>query len=172
MGDILSQFDFVGTNFMDENIDKFSPLIGKYVIEFSYLEHALNLLIAELLHDGAHDLGYIVTTKMTMANKIDLLDRFTRYEKHHELKRPLHVAPFIPELRSVNTFRNSVAHANWSVMKANGKTRVKISVDRERGVWFKNKDLGIEVLEENLERLRALSLRIQGIELDMWEEAI
>ncbi len=167
MLDPLDQYDFLDTDFMNSNSATFAAPIGEYLINFSYVEHILNRSLAEIINNRTDSIGYLVTAKMSMNNKIDLLERFVNLEKYHGLKRPKHVAPILRKLRAANTFRNNVAHANWASTQPSGMTRVKIKIDRDNGVWFQNVNLNPTIITQELKKLDELILRMDLIELDM-----
>ncbi len=165
MIDYLDQFDYVETDYMDSHIEIYSPLIGQYVIEFSYLEHNLNLLVADLISDRSHDHGYIITMKMKMYDKIELLERMASHGKFHGISELKKILPTIPKLKAVNTFRNSVAHAVWATMKPSGATRTKTKVDSNSGVWFQNKTLSKNVIKSELKKLRLVTDKIMDLQI-------
>lgn len=165
MIDELEQYDFVDTDFMDENSYKFSTLIGQYLIEFSYFEHGINILVADLINDRSHDMGYIVTAKMSMANKIDLLERIGELGKFQRVPEFKRILPAISMMREVNKFRNQIAHANWATMKPGGVVRVKVKVDRDRGVWFQNINLGDSKITQELEKLKEVSQKVYNLHI-------
>lgn len=167
MDDPLDQYDFVDTNFMDENSGSFAEPIGKFLIGFSYLEHALDRLISEIINERTDAIGYLITAEMKMANKIDLLQRFVKLEKFHGLKRPRRINPIISKLKSLNTFRNRIAHANWSSMRPNGMTRIKTKVDKDNGVYFENFNLSIVEINRAQIELEALLEDIDNLELEL-----
>jgi len=161
----IDQYDYVDTDYMDNNSDKYEHIIGRFLIDFSYLEHELNRLISEIINERTDAVGYIVTTKMSMLNKIDLLERFVNLEKFYGLKRPRRIVSLIPKLKSINSFRNDIAHAHWSSTRPDGMTRVKVKVDRTNGVWFENRNMSISILETKQGELLKLIEQINSIEL-------
>jgi hypothetical protein len=164
--DILDQYDFVDTDFMDENSCKFESLIGEYLISFSYLEHSLDELISDLINDGTHQIGFLITAEMNMASKIDLLKRFVSLEKHVGMKRPRRIHPLLGLLKEANKFRNQLAHANWSSMREDGKTRTKVKVNAESGVYFQNVDLSAITISQETIKLEQLLSDIDNLELE------
>jgi hypothetical protein len=166
MNDQLDQYDFVDTDYMDQNSVLFAKPIGEFLISFSYLEHALDRLISEIINDRTDSIGYLITAEMKMANKIDLLQRFVKLEKYHGLKRPRRINPVISKLKMVNTFRNRIAHANWSSMRADGMTRIKTKVDKDNGVFFENFNLSKEEIKRAQSELDSLIQQIDNLELE------
>ena len=162
----IDQYDYIDTEYMDNNSDKYEVIIGRFLIDFSYLEHELNRLISEIINERTDAVGYIVTTKMSMLNKIDLLERFVNLEKFYGLKRPRRIVLLIPKLKSINSFRNDIAHANWSSTRPDGMTRVKVKVDKTNGVWFENRNMSLSVLETKHKELLKLIEEVDNIELE------
>lgn len=151
--DILQQYDFIDVDYMFKHISKYEKLVGRYIILFSYLEHNINLLIANILNERSDEIGYIVTTKMSMSDKINLLDRFTKLDGQGEFSTIKKVHSFIPHLKELNAFRNIIAHANWASMKKTGMVRVKIKVDESTGIWFENKKITKDEIKEKCGKL-------------------
>lgn len=139
--DILEQYDFVDTDYMYEHLSEYEIFVGRYLILFSYLEHDINQLIAKLLTERTDELGYLVTTKMTVSNKIDLISRFTQAGSANGIKEYKKLGKLIPKLKDLNEFRNVIAHANWASMQEDGTVRIKTKVDETNGVWFENRKI-------------------------------
>jgi hypothetical protein len=142
--EILEQWDFVDTNYMYEHLNDYEVIVGRYIILFSYLEHNINKLIANLLNERTDELGYLVTTKMTVSNKIDLISRFTQLGSARDVKEYKKLEKLIPKVKDLNEFRNVMAHANWASMQEDGTVRIKTKVDETNGVWFENRKLSIK----------------------------
>lgn len=165
MTDPLDQYDYVDTDFMDESSGNFAPLIGQYIIDYSYLELGINILVADLINDRSHELGYIITAKMGMFDKIELLERIAENGKFHRIPQLKKIIPIIPKLKDANTFRNRVAHAIWATMKPSGVVRVKTKVDRNQGVWFQNIKINIETIEREIELLEKLTKQVYELHI-------
>ena len=166
MNEQLDQYAFIETDFMDEHVNKFSHPVCNFLIIFSYLEYALDKLISEIINSRSDLIGYIVTSEMSMANKIDLLERFVNLGKHHGLKWPHDINVIIKKLKSINKFRNRIAHANWSSMRHNGITRVKTKVDQDNGVYFENFNLSLKAIHSAQLELDSTIKLINSIELE------
>lgn len=154
--DILEQYDFTDTDYMYEHLNEYEVFVGRYIILFSYLEHDINQLIAKLLNERTDELGYLVTTKMTMANKIDMLDRFTKFGSASDIKEYVLLGKLISQIKDLNEFRNTLVHANWSSMQADGMVRVKTKVDEVNGVWFENRKLSTKDICQKCHKLEDL----------------
>lgn len=154
--DILEQYDFVDTDYMYEHLNEYEVFVGRYIILFSYLEHNINQLIANLLNERTDELGYLVTTKMTVSNKIDLISRFTQLGLARDVKKYRKLGKLIPKLKDLNEFRNVMAHANWASMQEDGTVRIKIKVDETNGIWFENRKLSAKNICQKCHKLEEL----------------
>lgn len=137
--DVLEQYDFVDTDYMYEHLGEYEIFVGRYIILFSYLEHNINQLIANLINERTDELGYLVTTKMTMVNKIDLISRFAQLGSARDVEEYKKLEKLSQKLKDANEFRNVIAHANWASMQEDGIVRIKTKVDETNGVWFENR---------------------------------
>src|SRR5258708_10957344 len=70
--EMLEQHDYSTDDYIYEVENKYSPLVGMFLIRFSTLEHSLNIAIAEIVHSGTHELGMVVVENLTTRNKIEL----------------------------------------------------------------------------------------------------
>lgn len=131
----LDQYDTLYGEHLYKVIKKYSSSIGLFLITFSELEHELNLAIADYLHHGSHDFGYIIVERLTIYNKIDLFYKTYRtLEVHlHNNKKRQTLNKIKKQLDSLNTFRNYIAHANWQSLTKDGFVRTKIIVDSQEG---------------------------------------
>lgn len=160
MIDPLDQFDLIDNDFMLNNAGLYGPLVGEYVISFSYFEYGINVLVADLINERSHEMGYLITAKMSMYDKIDLLARLGATGKFHGVPRLKKVLPLIPKLRAANTFRNRIAHALWITMKPSGVVRVKTKVDGRNGVFFQNVNLSARVIKAEVTKLKKLTEQV------------
>lgn len=53
----LEQCDYIDSDYLEEVQSKYSSVIGEFMIDFSYLEHEINLAIADIIHDDMHETG-------------------------------------------------------------------------------------------------------------------
>ncbi len=139
----LEQYDIVIEEYIDRVADKYSRLIGLFLIEFSKLEHELNVTIADALSEHAHDMGYMVIENLSMKNKIDLFYKFYLWMVTiKEMKSKDILDKIRLQLENINTFRNSIVHANWQTLSRNGYVRTKIVIDNQEG-YIKFKKVNI-----------------------------
>lgn len=134
----LEQCDATDDEFLQKVNDKFSKLVGEFIIEFSYLEHEIGVRIAEYIHDDLYETGYMMTEKLTLGNKIEVyyncyirLDSFAKKRKLIQLKL------LKDSLLRLNSFRNVIAHADWQTLDKDYFVRTKILVDEADG-YVKN----------------------------------
>lgn len=138
----LEQFDSEPGHYgtLDSIPKKYSEEIGHFIIVFSALEHSINLVIADMASDRAHDLGYRIVSGLRMRNKIEFLYKIllSFISSTNQLRRKKKLSKLKDELLDVNEFRNYLAHANWCTLKKNGLVRTKIATDNDGYVAFKN----------------------------------
>jgi hypothetical protein len=83
----LDQYDYLFEDYLITVEDKYAPLIGLFLINFSLLEHELNISIAGIFGDDYHETGYVVIEKLTFRNKIELFYKmYVRYESFSDKK--------------------------------------------------------------------------------------
>ncbi len=148
----LEQFDNDDGDYgsLDGITENYAPAIGEFLIVFSSLEHAINLVTADMIDDRSHDAGYRMLTLLGMRNKIDFLYKIllnfisvTNQDKKTELIN------LKKRLEDINTFRNKIVHANWGTLKKDGTVRTKIITDKDDGyVKFENVKISPEILGE------------------------
>ncbi len=154
----LDQYDSTDDEYLFSIIGTISPLVGRFLILFSILEHELNQCIADIINDRANHFGYIIIEKMTTYNKIDLfykmylgLSTFTTSRHIYDLKK------INENLEGMNSFRNNIVHANWQTLSADGFVRTKIAVDGSDGeVYFKKVSITKEILRDKIAEIKNL----------------
>jgi hypothetical protein len=146
--DELDQYDYTDGEYLEKVIDKYSPLIGMFLISFSELESQLNGIVAEIIQERSHDMGFVILEKITMNNKIDLF--YKLFLRFSFMKKPDFKTKLLKirnELDTLNRFRNGLVHANWASLGKDGYVRTKIVIDSEAGyVKFEK----IEVLPKTI----------------------
>lgn len=151
----LEQYDYwFEDKFYDKAIKKYGEVLGQFFMEFSALEHELNIAIADIISECSHDAGYQIMEQMNIRNKIDLFYRlYNALESHTDKRGKEKLKDIKNSLNSVNTFRNLLAHANWQTIKKDGTVSTRFSSDKESGlIKFKNivvkpKDIRIKIKE-------------------------
>jgi hypothetical protein len=157
----LEQLDYFEDDYINKVFDKYSQLVGWFLMEFSRLEHDFNLVIAEFFGSDYHETGYIVIKKLSFLNKIELFYdlylrpvSFSKKNKQNQ-KRLLDIKN---RLNSINTFRNRVVHANWSSLNKDGFVRTKIITDsQEDGVIkFERMKITPKIIKKNIAEINKL----------------
>lgn len=160
--DALEQYDFSDGEYLEKVADKYFPLIGEFLISFSILEQELNLAIADFLHDDCHETGFVIMEKLTTSNKIDLFYKmYIRLESFNNKKHKAILDSLRKKLDELNSFRNSVVHANWQSLTKDGMVRAKIVVDTDEGfVKFKKVPMTPRVIRQKIREIDSLSDKI------------
>jgi len=130
----LEQYDYYDDTQIEKAFDKYSKLIGAFLIRFSQIEHDLNIYIAETFIDDDHSKGYRLIKNLSFSNKIQLFyEIFLEIATFTNLKNKVKLKRIIESLKEINTFRNKLAHANWSTLTKKGFVRTKIVSNNEDG---------------------------------------
>jgi len=160
--DELEQYDFLDEEYLEKVVDKYSPLVGLFLINFSCLEHELNLAIADIFEDDYHETGYVIIENLTTRNKIDLFyKRYVRLESFKDKKSKDILIKIRERLVSINTFRNSIVHAKWQSLSKDGFVRTKIIVDNQEGyVKFKKIQISLKIIREKTKEIDKLIEKI------------
>lgn len=160
--DELDQYDFSDGEYLEKVADKFSPLVGQFLISFSILEQELNIAIADFLHDDCHETGFVIVEKLTTRNKIDLFYKmYVRLESFNNKKHNAILDQLRNLLNELNSFRNNVVHANWQSLTKEGYVRVKIVVDTDEGyVKFKKVPMTPKTIKQKIIEIDKLSEKI------------
>lgn len=141
----LDQYDFPWDK--DEVIfakeEEYAKEIGGFLIAFSNLESAVNVLIADGISDRSHDLGYKIVKHLKYRNKIELAKELyipvinsipvekIRKKSAQEFER------IFTKLVDLGEFRNKVAHANWMSLNKSGYVRTTITSAKDGSIKFK-----------------------------------
>ena len=159
--EILEQLDYFEDDYINKVFDKYSQLIGRFLIEFSRLEHDFNITIAEFFGDDYHETGYIIIKKLMFFNKIELFyDLYIRpisfSEKNKKKKEKL--LNIKERLNKINTFRNRVVHANWASLNKDGFVRTKIITDYrvDGAVKFERVKITPKIIKKNISEINRL----------------
>ncbi len=162
--DELEQYDFLDEKYLEKVVDKYSPLVGLFLINFSCLEHELNLAIVDIFADDHHEPGYVIIEKLTTRNKIELFHKmYVRLESFKDEKSKDVLNEIRLRLESINTFRNSIVHANWQSLSKDGFVRTKIIVDNQEGyVKFKKIQIIPKIIREKTKEIDKLIKKIDG----------
>lgn len=110
---------------------KISPLIGKIVIAFNYLEDSINFIIKELVSDSFYkdEIPWIFISEMPFSNKVNVLEKLYRFylrfsEKDYEDELKFLIAG----LREAGNKRNFIVHANWNEVNSDSLVKIRTKV--------------------------------------------
>lgn len=154
----LEQYDYVDTEHIERIENMYGLRIGLFLIRFSFLEHNLNLVIAEVINDHAHDMGYQIIENLSFNNRIELFYKLYLQLTSFTDKKYLPLLRSIKgNLNSLNAFRNTLAHANWSTITKEGYVRIKIITDSDDGfIKFKTVKITIKQIRQNINQLTSV----------------
>lgn len=160
--DELDQYDFFDGECLDKVVDKYAPLIGLFLINFSILERDLNVAIADSVFDDCHELGYVIIENLTVSNKIELFYKmYIRLESFKDKKNKDTLYKIREQLKTLNSFRNDIVHANWQTLTKDGFVRTKIVVDNQEGyVKFKKVKITPKIIREKIKEVDELANEI------------
>jgi len=160
--DELDQYDFSDGEYLEKVAKKYFPLIGEFLISFSILEQELNLAIADFINERGHEPGLVIIEKITTSNKIDLFYKmYVRLESFNNKKHKTILDKLRSQLNDLNSFRNSVVHANWQSLSKDGYVRTKIVVDTDEGfVKFRKVLITPKVIRQKIKEIDGLSEKI------------
>ena len=140
----IEQYDYVNDENEDKIVEKYAKSIGQLLIHFNNLDHELNQAISHIFCDDAIHQGYSVTKDLMFRNKVELFnDLYTQLiASTDKMKKMIKLNFLYNELLNLNTFRNSVIHANWLTLDEDCYVRTKVIVDKDDG-WIKGKMIKI-----------------------------
>jgi hypothetical protein len=157
--DELEQYAYLDGEYLEKAVDRYSAPIGLFLINFSILEHALNVTIADCVYDDAHELGFVIIEKLTTSNKIDLFNKmYVRLESFKDKKNKDVLKKIREQLESLNTFRNNIIHANWQSLTKDGYVWTKIVVDSQEGyVKFRKVQITPTIIRKKIREIEKLT---------------
>jgi hypothetical protein len=142
--EVLDQYDYFEDEVIYELRSKYGSKIGQFIIAFSNLEQALNILIAESINQNTHALGHRVVRYLEFGDKIKLAkDQYDGYigflsDEKRRARQEVIFKLIIDRLIEVSEFRNKVAHANWMTLNEDGFVRVDSREGKqEEGLIFR-----------------------------------
>lgn len=167
----LEQYDCVDLEESAKHKKSYSPLIGSFIFWFSYLEHCLNIELAENLNNRSHSIGYMVVEKLRMDEKIRLFyDIFAEAAVLMGFKKKKTELDIIRNsLSGLNTFRNQIVHANWVSINKNKEVRVKIILNKDNGyVEFKRIKITEKEISRRIEEIEKIVDKIEMFSGNFW----
>lgn len=154
----LEQHDFYDDDYIDEQEDVLAPIIGSFLINFSRLEHEVNISLSDTISHSSHHVGYIIVKDLDFSEKVSILkDLITLHLSATGSKNLKRFGVLHKRLVECMEFRNKIAHANWNTLDEEGFVRVKISAGKNSGfVTLKKERLTPDVIKEGIERMSNL----------------
>lgn len=136
----------------------YPEVIGNFLIKFSSFENYINKWVSNNINDRSHHPGFQIIQLLIVANKISLLERTTlmliarsKPELTNDFK------DLIKKIRTINTFRNKIVHANWVSLKKNGDVSTKIVIDSDEGtVYFEKNKITPDIILKNIKEMEIL----------------
>ncbi len=162
----LYQYDYVDDVLMLKKAHKYAPLIGSFLINFSNLEHCLDVEIADFLgNQRSHDFGYMVLKNLGFAEKIelfyDLVYTLVCWSEKHKRHKMLQLKKIKKSLDDLCVLRNKIAHAKWYTLDSEGYVRVAIKTDKDNGlVNFKKLRITPITIKRGLREIDSLTYKI------------
>jgi len=159
--ELLEQYDSASGDYIGKVVRRYEARIGRFLIQFSQLEHNLDIAIAERLSDRSHDLGYLVLEGQSLNGKIQLFRRLMH--SHTKWLRPSQMTKFesvMKRLDEARIFRNYVVHANWRTLDRSGYVRTRVA-EKEGEVVFKKVRVTPSVLDAWYRRIERLDESLQ-----------
>lgn len=162
--DILEDSNYVNDEYFLKVAYRYYHVIGEFITDFSYLESTLNDAIADCLNADWVEEGFLVMERLTFGGKVDLFNKlYLRKTALVPLKNKDVLLKIRDELSRLNTFRNSVAHADWQSLSKDGTVRTKIVVDGEEGyVKFKRVPMTPKLIRENIKAIGRLMNKLDN----------
>lgn len=170
----LEQYDGIDTEIMENLSRKYAFLVGKFLLNFSYLEHSLDIEIAELINNRTHDQGYLVIKNLTYSQKVDLLSSLSKpmvfYSDKNKRKKKERLEYVNKNLKNIGKLRNNIAHANWFSLDEDGYVRVKIKPDTESGlVKFERVKISEDTIKNGIKDMEKLMKKLSGLWEDLYQ---
>lgn len=151
--------------------------LGKIVVEFARLEHDyLSWSIGYLLGVKEQP-GWIITTKLSFKEKVDVLDALVR-DRDLALAQDTEYEAFVRRLGQIEEQRNTLMHSSWHwIVQGDiaGNVRLqrhiltKPTVKRKRGLHLSSQDITKAQLNKFVEELEAAQATLWDY-LDRWEK--
>lgn len=162
--DVLEQYNFYDDyEYIHKVMEKYAVSVGTFLIHFSLLENQLNENIAEVIHHGTHEPGFVVIKGLSTRNKIDLFyDLYKHPEQFTNKKIKGQLKELAKQLIQSNTFRNSIVHADWQSLSKNKFVRTRIVVDGDEGyVKFRKVEMTLRIIRSEINKVKRLTDKLE-----------
>lgn len=157
----LDQYDGWSDEILERWEGQYAYHIGKVFISFSALEHGLEVQLANLINERAHEEGFLVAKDLEMHHKIELFYnlcfQLIYYKFENSKQRPkllTRLAAIRKQLEDSSEFRNKVAHAKWTTLDEEGFVRVDTKTDKDNGrIRFRKFKMSASILHNAARRM-------------------
>ncbi|MBP9715507.1 MAG: hypothetical protein KBD52_03410 [Candidatus Pacebacteria bacterium] len=179
-GKIVLEVKYENLDQYDEGVDEemeakrkiYEPLIGRYLMLFSVLEHILDIEIANLINERGYDQGYIVIKDLEVGEKIELLYNLSFPLVFHSPKRAnqkmKQLNLFKTKLESVSILRNKIAHAKWYTLDKEGYIRIDTKTNKENGlIKFRKFRITPSLIQAGIKEINFLVEKLVDYGLDL-----
>lgn len=133
----LDQYDYFDSALILKKQLRYGECIGLLLIAFSHLEHALDTALADLVSQRSHEMGFLIIKDLEFSQKIELFHALALpnvfYISKRKSVRTKQLADIRKNLENLSTFRNKVAHANWTTLDKDGFVRTDTKTDKIKG---------------------------------------
>src|SRR3989344_8961611 len=97
-----------------KTLNLYAKDIGRFIVVFSGLEHALDESLVSIIDDRSDHLGYTIISKMLMMPKVELFHQIygqtiSMIDNNKSRKKDLD--KLTEDLKEVTIFRNNIVHA-------------------------------------------------------------
>lgn len=172
----LEQYDSPYGEVIEVRQNDYAIGIGRFLIAFSYLENALDSLIAQSIHSNTDEPGYRVIKYLNYRNKVNLASdthkQMISFIQKEILRKSTtkNLNIIIEKLVELGEFRNKIAHANWMTVDKKGYVRVKIGEDSNRGgVIFNKAKITPGIIYKFTRQCHAVANRIDSFKEKIWQ---
>jgi hypothetical protein len=163
--DELEQYyDGESDEWVDASSVGYPESIGNFLIKFSSFENSIDKWVADGISDRSHHQGYHVLQLLKTSNKIDLLERMTLLMlTHFKPDMRVEFKEIISNMRSLNSFRNKIVHANWISLRNNGDVQTRVSIDKDEGfVQFEKTNITPKIIDQSIDKMENLMESLDG----------
>lgn len=160
----LEQYDWAIGEEIERMEDRYAPLIGYFIIDFSLLENSLNLALVEAIHSNSHEPGYVIVEKLSLWDKIDLFNKlYLRMVSLQGKKGEAILSAIRQRLDDINRFRNMIVHANWATMDTEKFVRTKVKINKDEGyVSFKKIKITTTIIRLQIREAQRLTTALDN----------
>ncbi len=144
---------------LNKKID-YAFYIWKFLIDFSDLEHEIDIALAEQISNRGHDLWYLITKDVEIFDKTNLLynllfQYLSCFKKNKKIKK---LDDLIKRFQNLIVFRNKIAHWKWNTLDKDGFIRVDVRTSKESGfIVFRKFKITLPILRKSIKEIEKLT---------------